>query len=209
MRMPSEFQGPFSGHEHKLYRSEQSESATSALISQQRKIDPMGMMGKIFASLGVMLVVIGVLIASLLGHFESRGFGFFFAILAGVWGTGLLFVLLGLAQLLFFRNVRSAVVVDHYLVALANQDSAAAFQYLDPGIMILQNDLDAQTWFTRSAQANDEQGRISDYALRGFSLNLRSARYTIKMRRGTRLYTVHLFLLKRGDTWKITGFDRF
>ncbi|MDQ2901980.1 MAG: hypothetical protein ABI456_23995 [Ktedonobacteraceae bacterium] len=207
--MPSEFQGPFSGHEYELYRSEQPQSTTSALTSRQRKIDPMGMMGKIFASLGAILVVIGVLVASFLGSFEPRGFGFFFAILAGVWGTGLLFLLLGLVLLLFFRNVRSAVVVDHYFMALINQDYPAAFQYLDPGMMTQQNELDAQTRFTQRAQAYDEQGRISDYALRGFSLNPWSARYTIKMRRGTGPYIVHLFLLKRGDTWKITGFDRF
>ena len=208
--MPSESQGPFSGHEYELYRSEQQESATSALTSQQRKIDPMGMMGKIFASLGAILVVIGVLIASLLGLFDSREFGFFFEILAGVWGTGLLFLLAGLAQLLFFRNIRSAVVVDHYLIALVNQDYPAAFQYLDPGIITRQNELDTGTWFTQRAQAyDDEQGRMSNYALRGFSLNPTSARYTIKVRRNAEPYIVHLFLLKRGDTWKITGFDRF
>lgn len=198
--MPSDYQGPFLG---------QQESATSALTSQQRKIDPMSMMGRIFASLGAILVVIGVLIASLLGLFAPGGFGFFFAILAGVWGTGLLFLLLGLALLRFFRNVRSAVVVDHFLMALLNQDYPAAFQFLDPDIMTGQNELDAHTWFTRLAQAYDEQGRMSDYALRGFSLNPRRASYTIKMRRSAGPYLVQLFLLKRDDTWNIIGFDRF
>lgn len=208
--MPSEFQGPFSRQEYELMPSEQSGSAVGALTSQQRKIDPMGLMGKIFATLGAILFVVGVLTASLLGLFESRGFGFFFAILAGVWGTGLLFLLLGLIQLWFLRNVRSAIVAEHYFTALTNQDYPSAFQYLDPGIMTHQNELDAQTEFTQRAQeAYDEQGNISGYALRAFSLNPWTARYAIKVRRGARPYIVHLFLVKRGDTWKITGFDRF
>lgn len=205
--MPPEFQGPFSEQQYELYSSELSESASGA--SQQRKIDPMGMMGKIFSSIGAVLIVIGVLIAVLLGFFDPRGFIFFFAIMAGVWGTGLLFLLVGLAFLKFFRNVRSAIVVDDYLMALANQDYPAAFQYLDPWMMTRQNDVDAQTDFTRRAQAYDEQGSISDYALRQFKLNPTSARYTIKMRRGAHPYLIHLVLAKRGDAWKITAFDRF
>ena len=207
--MPSGFQEPFSGQEYELYRSQKLESATSTLTAQQRKIDPMGMMGKIFACLGAILVVIGVLLASLLGHFEPRGFGFFFVVLAGIWGTGLLILLVGLVLRRFFRNVMSAIVADRYFMALVNQDYAAAFQYLNPGIMTYQNGLDAQTWFMQSAQAYDEQGKINDYTLRGFSLNLRSATYRIKVGRSTGSYIVHLFLLKRDGTWKITEFDRF
>jgi hypothetical protein len=169
----------------------------------------MGMMGKIFSSVGATLVVIGVLIASLLGRFDSGGFGFYFETLAGAWGTGLLFLLLGLAQLLFFRNVRSANVVDQYFMALVNQDYTAAFQYLDPGIKTRQDELDTQTWFTRRAQAYDEHGKITDYALKGFSLNPKSAMYTIKIIRGEGPYIVHLSLSKKGDTWKIIGFDLF
>ena len=62
-------------------------------------------------------MVIGVLLAYLPGRFASGGFGFSFAILAGVWGTGLVFLLLGLAFLLFFRQSGSATVVDHYFMA--------------------------------------------------------------------------------------------
>lgn len=207
--MPSEFQGPYSEHIYELPQAEKLESTTGTSMPQRRKIDPMGMMGKIFAGIGATLVVIGVLVASLLGYFGSRGFGFSFAILAGVWGTGLLFVLVGLILLLFFRNVRSAIVVDRYFMALAHQDYLAAFHYLDAEIMAPHNELDAQTWFIQQAQAHDERGEISDYALRGFKLNPRSARYMIKVRRGTVSYIVFLFLAKEDDTWQITGFNRF
>lgn len=169
----------------------------------------MGVMGKIFASVGAALVVIGVLIASLLGRFDSGGFGFYFETLVGAWGTGLLFLLLGLAQLLFFRNVGSANVVDQYFMALVNQDYTTAFQYLDPGIKSRQDELDTQTWFIRRAHAYDENGKITDYALKGFRLQWRSATYTIKIIRGEGPYTVHLSLSKKGDTWKIIGFDLF
>lgn len=208
--MPSEFQGPFSEQKYE-YPSAQVESTAGALTFQQRKIDPMGLLGKIFASLGAVLVVVGLLIAALLGlFFPSPGFGFFLAILAGAWGTGLIFVLVGLTFRLFFRNVRSAIVVDRYLMSLANQDYLAAFQYLDPGTIERQNEPDAQSWFIRRTQAyDDEQGRISNYTLRAFNLNPLSARYTIKLWRGAGPYTVRLFLLKQGDAWKIAGFDRF
>ena len=210
VRMPSEFQGPFSSQGYELSQSAQLEGAAGSLTSQQRKIDPMGMMGKIFVSLGAFLVVVGALVALLLGFFIPRGFGFFFAITAGGWGTGLIFVLVGLVQLRFFRNVKSAAVIENYLMALANQNYAAAFQYLDPAIMTGQNEPDAESWFARRAQAyDDEQGRISDYTLRAFSLNGWGARYTIKLRRGAQPYIVRFFLLKRGDTWKIMEFDRF
>jgi hypothetical protein len=206
--MPSDYQGPFSGQENELHRSELPESTTVAMTSQQRKIDPTGMMGNAFAYLGAILVVIGVLTASLLGYLESGRFGFYFAILAGAWGTGLLFLLAGLVILLFFRNVRSAVVAEHFLSALLNQDFQSALQYLDPWIMTGQNELDTKTRFTQLARTYEEHGNISDYALRGFSLNLKRARYTIKIWRGTRSYRVQLFLVKQGDTWQIIGFDR-
>jgi hypothetical protein len=129
--------------------------------------------------------------------------------LAGAWATGLIFLLLGLAFLLFFRNVRSTTVVDHYLMALVNQDYAAAFQYLDPSIRIGQGELDAQAWFIRRAQAYDEErGKITNYALRGFRLKPQTT-YTIKITRSARSYTAHLSLSKQGDTWKIIGFDLF
>ena len=48
------------------------------MTTQHRKIDPMGVMGKIFASVGIGLVVIGLLIAVFLGRFASGGFGFSF-----------------------------------------------------------------------------------------------------------------------------------
>lgn len=179
------------------------------MTSQPRKIDPMGMMGKIFASVGATLVVIGVLIAAVLGRFASGGFGFSFATLAGAWGTGLVFLLLGLAQLLFFRNVGSANVVDQYFMALVNQDYTTAFQYLDPGRKIRQDELDTQTWFTRRAQVEDEHGKMTDYALKGFRLQGKSAMYTIKIIRSEESYTVPVSLSKRGDTWKINGFDFF
>lgn len=208
--MSSEFQEPFSSQEYELSQSAQQEGAAGALTPQQRKIDPIGMLGKIFAGLGAILVAVGVLIAFLLGLFIPRGFGFFFAITAGGWGTGLLFALAGLVLLLFFRNVKSAAVVENYLVALSNQDYAAAFQYLDPAIMTGQNEPDAESWFARRARAyDDEQGRISDYALRAFQLNIWSARYTIKVRRGAQPYLARFFLLKQGDIWKIMEFDRF
>jgi hypothetical protein len=177
------------------------------MTTQHRKIDPMGVMGKIFASVGVGLVVIGVLIAVLLGRFTSGGFGFSFVTLAGAWGTGLLFLLLGLAFLLFFRNVESATVVEHYLTALVSQDYASAFQYLDTGLQTHQDDLEAQAWFTRRAQ--DEYGPITDYALRDFRLQGTSASYTIKITRGGGSSTVPLFLVKRRGTWKISGLDLF
>ena len=79
------------------------------MTTQHRKIDPMGVLGKIFASVGVGLVVIGVLLAVLLGRYASGGFGFSFVTLAGAWGTGLLFLLLGLVFLLFFRNIDYSV----------------------------------------------------------------------------------------------------
>ncbi|HLI87409.1 MAG TPA: hypothetical protein VKV37_01895 [Ktedonobacteraceae bacterium] len=204
--MPPESQEPFYGQEQAFYT--QIESA-NRVIARQRKIDPMGMMGKIFAIVGAILIVIGVLIAFLLARSNPGRFGFYFVTLAGAWATGLIFLLLGLTQLLFFRNVNSASVVDNYLRALVNQDYAAAFQYLDPGIMTRQGDLTSQTWFTQRAQAYDERGKITDYALKGFSLNPRSAMYTIKIIRGDTSYTVHLALSKRGDTWKISGFDLF
>jgi hypothetical protein len=207
--MRPESDGPFYGREQEFYRSAQTKNANGALTSQQRKIDPMGMMGKIFASVGAILVVIGVLIASLLGWFASGGFGFYFATLAGAWGTGLLFLLLGLAQLLFFRNVGSANVVEQYFMAFVNQDYMTAFQCLDPGIKTRQNELDTQTWFIRRAQAYDENGKITDYVLKGFNLNSKSAKYTIKVIRGTGPYAVHLSLLKKGYSWKISGFDLF
>lgn len=181
----------------------------SALTSQRRKIDPMGMMGKIFASVGVVLIIIGLLVASLLARSSPGGFGFYFETLAGAWGTGLVFLLMGLAQLLFFRNIASANVVDHYFRALANQDYTTAFQYLDPALKTGQDEPDIQAWFTRRAQAYDEQGKITDYSLKGFRLNQKRATYTIKVVRGQGPYTVHLSLLKRGDTWKIIGFTLF
>jgi hypothetical protein len=178
-------------------------------LTKSIKIDPMGMMGKIFASVGAILVVVGVLIAYLLGRIAPGGFGFSFATSAGAWGTGLIFLLVGLVQLLFFRNVRSANVVDHYFMALVNQDYMTAFQCLDPGIKTPQDKLDTQAWFTQRAQAYDAQGQLTDYALRGFSLNPNTARYTVRVKRGQRAYSVHLSLSKKGDTWKIIGFDLF
>ncbi len=204
--MPPESQEPFYGSEQAFYT--QAESA-NRVTARQRKIDPMGMMGKIFAIVGAIPIVIGVLIAFLLAWPDPGRFGFYFVTLAGTWGTGLIIWLLGLIQILFFRNVNSANVVDNYLTALVNQDYAAAFQYLDSGIMTGQDEQDSQTWFTRRAQAYDERGKITDYALRGFSLNPGSAMYTIKITRGNASYTVHLSLSKRGGTWKIAGFDLF
>ena len=154
-------------------------------------------------------MVLGVLGATLLGRVVPGGFGISFLDLAGAWGTGLVFLLLGLAFLLFFRNTGSAAVVDHYCMALANQDYATAFQYLDLGRMTYQDDLDARTWFTRRAQAQDEQGTITDYALKGFRLQGGIAIYTIKFIRSNRSYTIPVTLSKRGDTWKIMGFDLF
>jgi hypothetical protein len=177
------------------------------MTAQHRKIDPMGVMGKIFASIGVGLIVIGVLIAVLLGRFASGGFGFSFLTLAGAWGTGVLFLLLGLTFLLFFRNVESANVVEQYLTALVNQDYASAFQYLDTGLKTHQDDLEAQAWFTRRAQ--DEYGPITDYALRSFRLQGKNAIYTIKITRGAESSTVPLLLVKRGGTWKISGLALF
>ena len=177
------------------------------MTTYQRKIDPMGLLGKIFASIGAGLIVIGVVIAVLLGRFAPGGFGFYFFTLAGAWGTGLIFLLLGLVFLLFFRNIESANVVEQYLMALANQDYATAFQYIDTGLRTPQDDLDTQAWFTRRAQAQDEQGIITDYALRNFRIQGNSATYTIKIIRGGRPYTVPLFLVKRGGAWKISGLD--
>jgi hypothetical protein len=179
------------------------------MTSYQRKIDPMGLMGKIFASIGAALVVVGVLIAALLGRFAPGGFGFYFLVLAGAWGTGMVFLLLGLVFLLFFRNIESANVVDQYLRALSNQDYATAFQYIDTGLKIPQDALDTQAWFTQRAQAQDEQGTITDYTLRNFRLQGNSAMYTIKMIRGGKPYMLPLFLMKRGDTWKISGLELF
>jgi hypothetical protein len=86
--MPSESQG------QAFYRSEQTKSVSRALTSKPRNIDPMGMMGKTFARVGAILVVIGVLIASLLGWLRvgGFGFGFWFETLTGAWGTGLVFL---------------------------------------------------------------------------------------------------------------------
>ena len=179
------------------------------MYSRKRKIDPMGLLGKIFAGIGAVLTVIGVLIAALLGRFAPGGFGFYFLTLAGAWATGVVFLLLGLAFLLFFRNIASANVVEQYLMALANQDYVSAFQYIDTGLKATLDDLDTQTWFTRRAQAQDEQGTIPDYGLRGFRLQGNSALYTIKTTRGGRSYRLPLFLVKRGDTWKISGLEMF
>src|SRR5579875_2494429 len=63
--MPPESQEPFYGQEQAFYT--QIESA-NRVIARQRKIDPMGMMGKIFAIVGAILIVIGVLIAFLLAR---------------------------------------------------------------------------------------------------------------------------------------------
>jgi hypothetical protein len=173
------------------------------MTTQHRKIDPMGVMGKIFARVGVGLIVIGVLIAVLLGRVASGGFVFSLLTLAGAWGTGLLFLLLGLTFLLLFRNSESANVVEHYLTALVNQDYTSAFQYLDTGLKTHQDGLEAQAWFTRRAQ--DAYGPLTDYALRSFRLQGKSATYTINITRGAETSTVPLFLVKRGGTWKISG----
>lgn len=207
--MPSEPQEPWYGQEQAFDQSEQPASVNRAWTSQQRKIDPMGMMGKIFTSVGAVLVILGLLLAYLLERGTSGGFGSSFVTLAGAWGTGLVFLLLGLVQLLFFRNVESAKVVESYFLALANQDYTTAFGYLDQVPQTPTGAQDTQTWFTGRAQASDEQGPMTDYALRGFQLNSRGATYTIKVRRGERVYPVHLSLVKRGDTWKISGFELF
>src|SRR5579859_3483816 len=118
--MPSESQ------EQAFSRSEHTKSENRALTSKPRKRDPMGRMGKTFARVGTILVVMGVPIASLLGWLRvggsDFGFGFWFAPLAGAWATGLVFLLGGLILPLFFHHVRSATVVDHSFMALVNQD---------------------------------------------------------------------------------------
>src|SRR5689334_15905059 len=184
--MSSESQGPFHGREQTFSRSEPTKITNSSLTSKPRKIDFTGMMGKLFASVGVILVVNGLI----LERGTSGEFSFF-------WETGLLFVLLGLALPLFFRHVRSANIVDHYFMALVNQDYTTAFQYLDPGIKTSQDKPNTQTWFIQRAQAADAQGKITDYALKRASLSLKSARYAVKIKRGERSYSIRLFLSKR------------
>ncbi|MBO0792280.1 MAG: hypothetical protein J2P36_15230, partial [Ktedonobacteraceae bacterium] len=192
--------------EQVVYRAEQARNAT---ISKPGKIDPMGMMGNIFARVGAMLIVAGLLLASLLGLMVPGGFDFSFPVSAGAWGTGLVFLLLGLAQLLLFRNVESARVVDHYFTAFVNQDYVTAFQYLDPAIRTRPGEPATQIWFTRRAQAyDDERGKMTNYVLRGFHLKPKTT-YTVKVIRGKRSYLIHLSLSKKDNTWNIAGFDLF
>ena len=74
--------------------------------------------------------------------------------------------------------------------------------------MIPQDGLDPQTWFTRRAQAYDqEQRKMTDYTPRGCSLKPKTA-YTVQMRRSAGSSPVHLSLSKKGDTWEIMGLNR-
>ena len=125
-------------------------------------------------------------------------------------GIGLVLLLVGLFLFLFARNHPSADLINHYYMALKNQDYTTAFQYLNPGMKTPQGQQITQDWFIQGAQAYDgAKGRVTNTTIRNFSLTSTRGKFTVKVTRGEQSYKVHLHALKEGDDWKINGFDLF
>ena len=125
-------------------------------------------------------------------------------------GIGLVQLLVGLFLFLFARNHPSADLINHYYLALDNQDYTTAFQHLNPSMKTPQGEPITQAWFIQRAQASDTaKGKVTNHTIRGFRLTSTRGNFTVKVTRGEQSYKVHLHVLKEGDDWKINGFDLF
>lgn len=186
--------------------------------SQQRRISPRALTGRILAINGAVFVVVGALIGAYmllarLGALPGQGTAplLVTTLLAAIFGgIGLLELLAGLVLWLIPGDSPPANVVAQYYVALANQDYRTAFQYLDPSMGTPQGQPFTPDWFMQAAQAADSaQGRITDYALRGVKANPGNRIFTLKVTRGSGPYRTRLSVQKQGFDWKIMNFDRF
>ena len=179
--------------------------------SRRRRVNPRALVGKILLFNGIVFVGISVLLGgyTLLsqGNSISTVTGLLALIFAGV---GLLEGLVGLLLwLLPGGDSAPATVVNQYYTALANQDYAAAFQYLDLSLVGPLGHMITQAEFIERAQAYDaEHGKITNYSLAGVQANPSRRVFTIKVTRWSGAYRTHLRLTKQGYNWKIVGFDR-
>ena len=187
--------------------------------SQQRRVNPRALVGKIVLFNGVVFVGISMLVGgytlfSQMGTTSTQGnsistvTGQLALIFAGV---GLLEVLVGLLLwLLPGGDSPPANVVNQYYAALENQDYSTAFQYLDLSMGVPLGQMITQADFIERAQAYDaEHGGITNYSLAGVRANPSKRVFTIKVTRWSGAYRTQLRLTKQGYDWKIVGFDRF
>jgi len=189
------------------------------LASRRQRINPRALVGKIFLFNGIIFIVISALaggytLFSQAGAISTHGNGIstVTGLLALIFaGVGLLEALVGLLLWLLPSGVSPAAnVVNLYYAALANQDHATAFQYLDP---FLEGPLGhhlTQAEFSERVQAYDtEHGQITGYSLAGVQANPSRRVYTIKVTRGSGAYRTRLRLTRQGFDWKIVSFDSF
>lgn len=134
-----------------------------------------------------------------------------FGLLSSIFaGLGLLLAVVGLCLFRFSKNHPSAELITRYYRACENQDYPTAFQYLNPSMTTSQGQQISPDWFTQRALEYDTaNGKISNDSIQGYSLNSKSAKYTVQVTRGTKPYKVNLSLLKQGDDWRINSFDLF
>ncbi len=180
-----------------------------ALDTQQRRIRPTALSGKILIINGAIFIAAGALIGAYVLVTSTSLLAL--KLLAPIFlGLGLLELLAGLLLRLLPGNSPTANVVNQYYAAFANMDYMTAFQYLDPFMKTPQGQTISPDWFVQRAQAYDaEQGRITNYSLSAVKANPGIRRFTIKVTRERGSYKTNLFLQQQGADWKITGFDRF
>lgn len=125
-------------------------------------------------------------------------------------GISLVMLVVGLLLFLIARNHPSAHLINHYYLALTNQESTTAFQDLNPSIKTPEGEPITQAWFIQRVQASDAaQGRVTNTTIRKFRQTPNRENFTVQVTRGEQSYPVHLHVLKESDEWKINGFDRF
>ena len=189
------------------------------LASRRQRINPRALVGKILLFNGLIFLVVSALaggytLFAQVGATSPHGNGISTAtgLLAVIFaGVGVLEALVGLVLWLRPGGASpAATVVNQYYAALANQEYATAFQYLDPFPGGPLSRMLTQAEFIERAQAYDIQhGQITAYSLAGVQANPSQRVYTIKVTRGSGAYRTRLRLTRQGLEWKIVGVDRF
>jgi hypothetical protein len=94
---------------------------------------------------------------------------------------------------------------------MENEDYTTAFEYLNPNMRTRQGQPITLAWFIERAQAYDTaNGKVTNYALRRFTLNSIDRDFFLKITRGSsKSYNNYLRLRKEDNIWKIYSFDLF
>ncbi|HEU5440265.1 MAG TPA: hypothetical protein VFU88_13325 [Ktedonobacterales bacterium] len=138
-------------------------------------------------------------------------------IIGGIVAAVLVVCIAGVTAIaLLVNNSPAKSVSQAYYQAMASQDYAKAYSYLDSQMTLTvggNSQTLTQVIFTQAAQAYDAQrGKISSFSITGVSVSAStssgsSGKVTVHVTRGSKSYDVHLDLTQEGNDWKISAFD--